>query len=90
MCIRDRYCLVNTWLNTGISKPDGYSEEMMLSIFNEEELGDDKSMLLEQKDEDEQHPNIRFLQLESFIDPSRIKTIELSKDACPNFRQRCV
>ena len=81
------YCFVNTWLNTGISKPDGYSEEMMLSIFNEEELGEDNAMLLEQKDEDEQHPNIIFLQLESFIDPSRIKTIELSKDACPNFRQ---
>ena len=81
------YCFVNTWLNTGISKPSGYDEEMMLSIFNEEELGDDNAMLLESKDVDEQYPNILFLQLESFIDPSHIKSIELSEDACPNFRQ---
>lgn len=81
------YCFVNTWLNTGISKPSGYDEEMMLSIFNEEELGDDNAMLLESKDVDGQYPNILFLQLESFIDPSHITSIELSEDACPNFRQ---
>ena len=81
------YCFVNTWLNTGISKPSGYDEEMMLSIFNEEELGDDNAMLLESQDVDEQYPNILFLQLESFIDPSHITSIELSEDACPNFRQ---
>ena len=81
------YCFVNTWLNTGIGKPDGYSEEKMLGIFNDEELGSDNAMLLEQKDEDEDHPNIIFLQLESFIDPSHITSIELSKDACPNFRK---
>ena len=43
-------------------------------------------MLLTQKDEDEEHPNIIFLQLESFIDPSNITSIETSKEACPNFR----
>ncbi|MGN0734989.1 MAG: LTA synthase family protein [Anaerovoracaceae bacterium] len=81
------YCFTNTWLNTGISKPAGYSEQKMLDIFKEKELGDDNAMLLEEKDEDMEHPNILFLQLESFIDPSTIKTIELSKDACPNFRR---
>ena len=81
------YCFTNTWLNTGISKPSGYSEESMLDIFTEKELGDDKAMLLEEKDEDMLHPNILFLQLESFIDPSTVKTIELSQDACPNFRR---
>ena len=48
----------------------------MLDIFNSDELGDDKAMLLEQKDEDDKHPNIIFLQLESFIDPMTIKTYE--------------
>ena len=57
------YCFTNTWLNTGISKPEGYSEESILDIFSQEELGDDNAMLLEQKDEDEKHPNIVFLQL---------------------------
>lgn len=81
------YCFTNTWLNTGISKPEGYSQESILDIFSDEELGDDNAMLLEQKDEDEEHPNIIFLQLESFIDPATIKTIELDKEACPNFRR---
>lgn len=81
------YCFTNTWLNTGIGKPAGYSEEKMLDIFTEKELGDDNAMLLEGKKEDMQHPNILFLQLESFIDPETIKTIELSEDPCPNYRR---
>lgn len=81
------YCFTNTWLNTGISKPEGYSEESILDIFSQEELGDDNAMLLEQKDEEEKHPNIVFLQLESFIDPMTIESIGLDKEACPNFRK---
>ena len=81
------YCFTNTWLNTGISKPEGYSEESILDIFSQEELGDDNATLLEQKDEDEKHPNIVFLQLESFIDPMTIESIGLDKEACPNFRK---
>lgn len=80
------YCFINTWLNTGISKPDGYSEEQMLDIFNKSELGEDNKMLLEQKDVDENYPNIIFLQLESFIDPETINTIEVDGETCPNFR----
>ena len=81
------YCFTNTWLNTGISKPAGYSKESMLDIFSEKELGEDGAMLLEEKDIDMEHPNILFLQLESFIDPETVKTIKLSGDACPNFRR---
>ena len=80
------YCFINTWLNTGISKPDGYSEEMMLNIFNRDELGNDNAMLLEQKDVDTKYPNIIFLQLESFIDPETINTIEVDGETCPTFR----
>lgn len=80
------YCFTNTWLNTGISKPDNYSEENMLKIFSNEELGEDNAMLLTEKDEDEEHPNIIFLQLESFIDPATITSIETSKEVCPTFR----
>lgn len=81
------YCFTNTWLNTGISKPAGYSKESMMDIFTEKELGEDGAMLLEEKDIDMEHPNILFLQLESFIDPETVKTIKLSGDACPNFRR---
>ena len=80
------YCFINTWLNTGISKPDGYNEEMMLGIFNDDELGSDNMMLLEEKDVDDQYPNVIFLQLESFIDPETINSIEVDGEACPNFR----
>ena len=81
------YCFTNTWLNTGIQKPAGYGEESILNIFDKKELGEDKAMLLETKDIDEEYPNILFLQLESFIDPMTIKSIELSEDPCPNFRR---
>lgn len=81
------YCFTNTWLNTGIQKPAGYSEESIKDIFSKDELGDDEAMLLETKDIDEEYPNILFLQLESFIDPMTIKSIELSEDPCPNFRR---
>lgn len=81
------YCFTNTWLNTGIQKPAGYSEESIKDIFSKDELGDDEAMLLETKDMDEEYPNILFLQLESFIDPMTIKSIELSEDPCPNFRR---
>ena len=61
------YCFVNTWLNTGISKPDGYSKEEILSIFDKKELGDDNAMLLTQKDEDEKHRTSCFRQNPSSI-----------------------
>ncbi len=81
------YCFTNTWLNTGIDKPSGYSKDSILNIFTKKELGDDDAMLLKEKDVDEDYPNILFLQLESFIDPLTIECIELSDDPCPNFRK---
>ncbi len=81
------YCFINTWLNTGIDRPSGYSEENVLSIFDEDELGEDGTMILEEQDVDEEYPNIIFLQLESFIDPETVNYLELSEDPCPNFRK---
>ena len=81
------YSFINTWLNTGIRKPSGYSQEMMTGIFHSDELGEDGTRVLTVQDVDEQYPNILFLQLESFIDPSTVKTIELTQDAVPNFRR---
>ena len=81
------YCFTNTWLNTGISKPAGYGEDAVLGLFHKDELGSDRTMLLEQKDEDEKYPNILFLQLESFIDPMTVNYLKLSQDPCPNFRK---
>ncbi len=80
------YCFINTWLNTGIQQPSGYSEEAVLSIFSEDQYGSDGTMQLEETDVDEEYPNIIFLQLESFTDPELFNNIELSQDAIPFFR----
>lgn len=81
------YCFISTWLNTGIKKPTGYSEAEVQNIFSKGELGDDKTYQTEQKDEDEKHPNILFLQLESFIDPTLVEGFSYSKDPIPNYRK---
>ncbi|MGN0658145.1 MAG: LTA synthase family protein [Emergencia sp.] len=80
------YCFINTWLNTGIQKPSGYDEKTVKAIFDEDQYGPDGTMKLEQTDVDENYPNILFLQLESFVDPTLFNNIELSEDPIPNFR----
>ena len=81
------YCFINTWLNTGIGKPADYSEEMVQNIFDPDELSEEGTMALPQQDVDEEYPNILFLQLESFIDPEGVNSIQLSQDAVPTFRR---
>lgn len=76
-------------MDKGISKPDGYSEEKIKSIFDSGELGDD-GIYTPGEDDDtevENKPNIIFLQLESFIDPTQVEGVEFSKDPTPNYRQ---
>lgn len=80
------YCFINTWLNTGIDKPKGYNEETVKAIFNDDQYNEDGTMILDQQDVDENYPNVIFLQLESFIDPSLIHDIKLSADAIPYYR----
>lgn len=83
------YCFLVTWMDKGISKPDGYSEEKIKSIFDSGELGDD-GIYTPGEDDDtevENKPNIIFLQLESFIDPTQVEGLEFSKDPTPNYRQ---
>ena len=81
------YCFINTWLNTGINKPKGYSEEEVKAIFSKDQYNEDGTMKLEQTDVDEEYPNILFLQLESFVDPELFNNIELSSDPIPTFRK---
>lgn len=80
------YCFINTWVNTGVAKPDHYSEENIKAIFKDSEYNEDGTMTLEQTDEDEKYPNIIFLQLESFVDPLLFNNMEYSEDPIPNFR----
>ena len=80
------YCFINTWLNTGISKPSGYSEDAIKDLFAEEDLNEEGCMELIKQDTDQEHPNILFLQLESFVDPTLFNNIEISEDPIPYFR----
>ena len=73
------YCLAVTIFDTGISCPRDYSESEIKRIENtEENLPETKSG---------EHPNIIFIQLESFFDPELVKYLKLSEDPIPNFRK---
>lgn len=70
------YCFLQTWLNKGVSKPNGYDKTDVQRIRNE--ILKDSSQTTPIKD-----VNVIYVQLESFIDPDEIKGLELSKDAVP-------
>jgi len=72
------YCFVNSLLNTGIDKPEGYSDEKMKSI--KDETKDHAS-----EKEVKKKPNIIFLQLESFFDVNYMKDITFSENPLPNY-----
>lgn len=73
------YCLGVTIFDTGITCPRDYSEGEIKRIENTEKN------LPETKDGD--HPNIIFLQLESFFDPKLVDYLEMSEDPIPVFRK---
>ena len=84
------YCFINTWLNTGISKPPIYSKEKILSIYNPNELGGDLIASSNNKTKTDyynQKPNIVMVQLESFFDPTTMTGVTFSADPIPNFRK---
>ncbi len=86
------YCFVNTWLIRGIPMPDGYSADMVRDVFKDGipmdiPLADPLIPVLHTVEgSTKNRPNIIFVQLESFIDPTLIDNIQFSKDPIPNFR----
>ena len=73
------YCLVVTIFDTGISCPRDYSEQEITRIEKTEDN-------LPATKEDSK-PNIIFLQLESFFDPTLVNYLNISEDPIPNFRK---
>ena len=72
------YCLAVTIFDTGVDKPNGYSEELIDGIMAEvDEASYPEGDL----------PNIVAIQLESFFDPTKVRFLEFSEDPIPNFRQ---
>ena len=72
------YCFTNSLIDTGIAKPDNYSEEAVQAIT--QKLDDNKSTVYENG-----KPNIIFIQLESFFDVDYVKGLKYKKDPLPVF-----
>ena len=72
------YCLATTVFNTGIGMPRDYSEKTIENIVKSEESLPETG---------EKRPNILFLQLETFYDPTQVEFLEFSEDPIPNFRK---
>jgi len=72
------YCFLQTWLNTGIRCPIGYSAADMERIRTEIETDAKKLNPIEDV-------NVIYVQLESFMDPDEVKGLTLSQDPIPNW-----
>ena len=72
------YCFTNSLIDTGIAKPDNYSEEAVQAIT--QKLDDNKSTVYENG-----KPNIIFIQLESFFDVDYVRGLKYKKDPLPVF-----
>lgn len=74
------YCFAASLFNTGISEPNGYTEEMIAEISND-------SALTESTSETDVLPNVLVVQLESYFDTSEFEALQTSEDPLPYLRQ---
>lgn len=87
------YCFINTWLNRGIPIPTNYSDQLVVNIFENgipmgmEEANPAIPVTLTAGAELKRKPNIIFVQLESFIDPTLMEGVTFSADPIPNFHR---
>ena len=82
-------CFAFTFGQQGISRPDAYSSDTVTDILDEISEEDTTELVYPVFDEDDNltHPNIVFLQLESFFDVNTIKGGEYSADPTPWFNR---
>lgn len=80
------YCFITTSANAGISRPKGYSEELIANILDKKTKRGEKTILKKENDSTE-HPNIIVLQMESFTVAEDYANIEVSKDPTPVFNK---
>lgn len=87
------YCFVNSILKLGMKEPENYSPETVESII--EDKLNEKLPVVVAPDKNEvnleeptiDHPNIIFLQLESFFDVTVVDGLEMSNNPIPNFNR---
>ncbi|MGL4484979.1 MAG: sulfatase-like hydrolase/transferase, partial [Anaerovoracaceae bacterium] len=80
------YSFLVSWLDRGINKPLNYSEEEILNIYSKKELISTVYVDKPSKKTTDK-PNIIFVMLESFIDPTIAPGVTYSEDPIPNFRK---
>ena len=73
------HCFVSSVLDRGIKKSGEYSEEYMESL--KKDLDD------VEPEANDKTPNIIFVQLESFFDPTHVKGISMSENPLPNYQK---
>lgn len=73
------YSFVASTVDTGMSKPNSYTEDSIQAILEKSDVGETAIA-------PDEMPNIIFVQLESFIDPTELNFLEMSEDPVPNFR----
>ena len=74
------YCFAASIFNTGISEPNGYTEEMVAEITND-------GAIVKSTADTDMLPNVLFVQLESFFDTSEFKSLKTTMDPLPNLRK---
>ena len=74
------YCFATSLLDTGISKPEDYSAEAMVSLAEDIERESEEEVSSSDQQgspadpaQSQQAPNVIMVQLESFIDPNRLE-----------------
>ena len=80
------YCFIATSVDAGISRPRGYSQDLITGILEDKTKKGTDTILKEKKDSTE-HPNIIVLQLESFTVAQDYANIEVSRDPTPVFNK---
>ncbi|MGI6205484.1 MAG: LTA synthase family protein [Anaerovoracaceae bacterium] len=83
------YCFAASVVDRGVSKPDNYSQESIQAIVDKinQEAGDAAAAEVVKSDEaTTSTPNIIFLQMESFFDPTTLKGVTFSENPLPNFQ----
>ena len=84
-------CFTFTFGRQGIARPEEYSAETVAEILDDigEEEGDELVYPVFDAEDNLAHPNILFVQLESFFDVSTIVGGEYSADPTPWFNRLC-
>ena len=80
------YSFIATSANAGISRPKGYSEQLISNILeNKTQKGTDTA--LKRKNDSTEHPNIIVLQMESFTVAQDYANLEVDRDPTPVFNK---